>query len=47
VLRRHRRSTREGETAQLRDTASYSIITEQWPGVRRQLTARLDDGNYA
>jgi RimJ/RimL family protein N-acetyltransferase len=47
VLRRHRRSTRDGDTAQLRDTATYSIISPQWPGVRRQLTARLDDGNYA
>jgi N-acetyltransferase len=45
VLRRHRRSTHVGEASRLRDTATYSITTEEWPAVRHELTARLDDGN--
>jgi RimJ/RimL family protein N-acetyltransferase len=40
-LRRHRRSTRAGEEAQLRDTATYAITTTDWPAVRTLLTARL------
>ena len=45
VLRRHRRSTRAGEDGMLRDTATYSVIADEWPAVRahlRDLLARDD-----
>ena len=45
VMRRHRRSTRAGEDGLLRDTATYSITSDDWPAVRVSLTSRLD-GNY-
>ncbi len=41
VLRRHRRSTRAGETGLLRDTASYAVTVDEWPGVQTQLRRRL------
>jgi N-acetyltransferase len=41
VMRRHRRSTRAGEATRLRDTATYSITNDEWPTIRRDLTARL------
>ncbi len=37
VLRRHRRSTRVGDADRLRDTASYSITTDDWPQVSERL----------
>jgi N-acetyltransferase len=40
VLRRHRRSGRAGEAGVLRDTATYSVIVEDWPSVRSRLTTR-------
>lgn len=46
VLRRHRLSTAPGSGATLRDTASYSIIVQEWPDIRRALEARLMDGAY-
>ena len=42
VMRRHRRSTRAGEDATLRDTATYSIIVDDWPAVEARLRAFLD-----
>lgn len=45
VMRRHRRSTRAGEASRLRDTATYSITLDEWPTVRRMLTARLELGD--
>ena len=37
VLRRHRRSTRAGEIDALRDTATYSIIIDEWPTIEARL----------
>ncbi len=37
VMRRHRRSTRQGEDAALRDTATYSIIADEWPTIEARL----------
>jgi RimJ/RimL family protein N-acetyltransferase len=37
VLRRHRRSTRAGDGDRLRDTASYSVTIDDWPGVAERL----------
>jgi len=42
VLRRHRRSTREGDGTRLRDTAVYAITVDDWPAVRAALVERLD-----
>jgi RimJ/RimL family protein N-acetyltransferase len=42
VMRRHRRSTRAGEDAVLRDTATYSIIVDEWPAIDARLRAFLD-----
>jgi RimJ/RimL family protein N-acetyltransferase len=42
VLRRHRRSTRAGEIDALRDTATYSIITDEWPTIEARLRAFVD-----
>ncbi len=42
VLRRHRRSTRAGEVDALRDTATYSIITDEWPAIEARLRTLLD-----
>jgi N-acetyltransferase len=41
VLRRHRRSTRAGDGARLRDTATYAITIDDWPDVQTLLTRRL------
>jgi RimJ/RimL family protein N-acetyltransferase len=41
VVRRHRRSTRAGEDATLRDTATYSIIIDEWPAIDARLRAFL------
>ena len=41
VLRRHRRSTRAGERAELRDTATYAITIDDWSAVRTVLLDRL------
>lgn len=43
VLRRHRASQGHAvEAGTPRDTATYSIVPEEWPGVRDRLRARLD-----
>lgn len=42
VLRRHRTSTRAGETNTLRDTATYSITIDEWPTVKRRLCEFVD-----
>ena len=42
VMRRHRRSTRAGEGASLRDTATYSIIVDEWPAIEARLQSFLD-----
>ncbi|MGE5211574.1 MAG: GNAT family N-acetyltransferase, partial [Acidobacteriota bacterium] len=42
VMRRHRRSTRVGEDAALRDTATYSIIVDEWPTVEARLRSFID-----
>jgi hypothetical protein len=36
-VRKHRRSTRAGEDAMLRDTATYSIIADEWPAIEARL----------
>jgi len=41
VMRRHRRSTRAGEDPTLRDTATYSIIADEWPAIVARLRALL------
>jgi RimJ/RimL family protein N-acetyltransferase len=41
VMRRHRRSTRPGEDATLRDTATYSIIVDEWPAIEARLRTFL------
>jgi RimJ/RimL family protein N-acetyltransferase len=41
ILRRHRRSTRPGDTDRLRDTALYSVTIDDWPTVARRLTTRF------
>lgn len=41
VMRRHRRSTRTGEDSTLRDTATYSIIADEWPEVEARLRTFL------
>ncbi|HKO46838.1 MAG TPA: GNAT family protein, partial [Polyangiaceae bacterium] len=41
VLRRWSRSWAAGEEGTLRDSAMYSIVAEEWPERRAQLTARL------
>ncbi len=41
VLRQHRASTAAGEAGNLRDTATYSITTAEWPIIRRTLTANI------
>jgi hypothetical protein len=41
-MRRHRRSTRVGEDAALRDTATYSIIVDEWPAIDARLRAFLN-----
>ncbi len=43
VLRRHRRSTRPGEDGALRDTATYSIVIDDWPMIETRLRAFIDD----
>jgi RimJ/RimL family protein N-acetyltransferase len=43
VMRRHRRSTRAGEDATLRDTATYSIIADEWPEIEARLRTFLAD----
>jgi RimJ/RimL family protein N-acetyltransferase len=43
VMRRHRRSTRVGEDAALRDTATYSIIIDEWPTVEARLRSFIAD----
>jgi RimJ/RimL family protein N-acetyltransferase len=42
VMRRHRRSTRPGEDALLRDSAMYSIIIDEWPTVQARLRSFID-----
>jgi RimJ/RimL family protein N-acetyltransferase len=42
VMRHHRRSTRAGEDAALRDTATYSIIADEWPAVAARLRSSID-----
>lgn len=42
VLRRHRRSTRAGEVDALRDTATYSIIIDEWPTIDARLRAFVE-----
>jgi hypothetical protein len=42
-MRRHRRSTRVGEDAALRDTATYSIIIDEWPTVEARLRSFIAD----
>ncbi len=37
VMRRHRRSTRAGEDSTLRDTATYSIVVDEWPAIETRL----------
>ena len=39
VLRRHRRSTGPREQLQLRDTAAYSVVRDEWPPIRHRLEA--------
>jgi RimJ/RimL family protein N-acetyltransferase len=39
VMRRHRRSTRAGEDGTLRNTATYSIIIDEWPAIEARLRA--------
>jgi RimJ/RimL family protein N-acetyltransferase len=41
VMRRHRPSTRAGEDAMLRDTATYSIIVDDWQAIETRLRALL------
>ncbi|GIH16900.1 GNAT family N-acetyltransferase [Rugosimonospora africana] len=41
VLRRWSRSWTPGEDGQLRDSAMYSIVADEWPQRRARLTARL------
>ncbi len=41
VLRRHRRSTHAGDGDRLRDTASYSVTTDDWPEVAERLRGLL------
>jgi N-acetyltransferase len=41
VLRQHRASTAAGEAGTLRDTAIYSIIAAEWPGIKGALESRL------
>jgi RimJ/RimL family protein N-acetyltransferase len=41
VMRRHRRSTHAGEDAALRDTATYSIIVDEWPAIEARLRTFL------
>ncbi|MET0146664.1 MAG: GNAT family protein [Ilumatobacteraceae bacterium] len=41
VLRHHRPSTVRDELGRPRDTAVYAITDDDWPTVRRRLTARL------
>jgi RimJ/RimL family protein N-acetyltransferase len=41
VLRHHRRSTAAGEAGRLRDTATYSIIDDEWPMIRERLNTAL------
>lgn len=43
VLRHHKRR-RDGS---VRDSVYYSILAAEWPGVRRHLTARLEQGTRA
>lgn len=43
VLRRHRRSTRAGEDDMLRDTATYSIVIDEWPTIEARLQAFIAD----
>ncbi len=40
VLRSHRRH----KDGSLRDTVTYSIISDEWPAIRERLDARLADG---
>ena len=42
VLRQHRASTAAGEAGTLRDTAVYSIIAAEWPGIKAGLDAGLE-----
>jgi N-acetyltransferase len=42
VMRRHRRSTRSGEVDTLRDTATYSIIIDEWPSIEARLRTFID-----
>jgi len=41
ILRSHRPSTAVGESGTLRNTAAYSIIRSEWPGVEAGLATRL------
>ncbi len=43
IMRRHRRSTRAGEDGYLRDTATYSIVIDDWPTIEARLRAFIDD----
>ena len=43
VLRHHRPSKVAGEQGQLRNTAMFAIIDDDWPAVAAQLRARLAD----
>ena len=42
VMRRHRRSTRAGEHGTLRDTATYSIVIDEWPMIEARLRTFVD-----
>jgi N-acetyltransferase len=42
ILRHHRASYVAGEEGTARDSAMFSIIRSEWPGVRQQLTQRLE-----
>jgi RimJ/RimL family protein N-acetyltransferase len=42
VLRSWQPSLVPGEEGRLRDTAMYSVVAEEWPGVRDGLAARVN-----
>lgn len=42
VMRRHRRSTCAGEDGALRDTATYSIVIDEWSMIRARLQAFIE-----
>ena len=42
VMRRHRRSTRAGEVHALRDTATYSIVVDEWRSIEARLRTFIE-----